>query len=92
MTAQQKNTQQPLEDQEQELAQIRYRRAEKQRSNRRPRYRWSKLKPYRAQLVQLYRAGASLGDIQEWLRQRRTAAHRSTIYRYLSKLPELKYE
>ena len=84
--------QQFFEDPEAELKRVRYRRQEKQRSNRRPRYRYSKMQPYRAELVQLYRAGATLGELQEWLRERRTVANRSTIHRYLKKLPELVHE
>lgn len=85
MSTQQPDKQQLVE----ELKQIRYRRSERQRMNRRPRYRRSTLAQYRAEIVQLRQSGASLAEIQEWLSQRRTKANRSTISRFLKKLPEL---
>jgi hypothetical protein len=54
---------------------------------------WSKsrLTPFRSELVKLHFAGGSLGDLQVWLRSKRCKVHRSTIYRYLTKLPEMKH-
>jgi len=62
---------------------------ERQAVRRRQRYRRSKLTRYRAELVQLRAAGASLDQLRIWLRERRVRAHRSTIARYLEQLPEL---
>ncbi len=57
---------------------------------RKKRYNKSVLERYRAELVELHRAGASLGDIQLWLRrEKRLKVARSTIGRFLHKLPEL---
>ena len=69
-----------------EVESIRARRTEA----RRKRYRKSRLDKYRAELVALKRAGASCADLAEWLRvNRRCKIHRSSIDRYLKKLPEL---
>ena len=68
-----------------ELADIQKRRTiGRQLSQRR-----SRLDRWRAELVQLRRMGASLGDLILWLRSRRIRAHASTVSRYLAKLPEL---
>ena len=58
-------------------------------ARRRP-YQRSKLERYRAELVQLRRAGASYPDLVTWLRTRHrmTVAH-TTVMRYLRRLPEL---
>ncbi len=69
-----------------EVERIRARRAEA----RRKLYRRSRLDRYRAELVAMKRAGASCADLAEWLRvQHRCKVNRSTIDRYLKKLPEL---
>lgn len=48
------------------------------------------LTPYRAETVELRKAGASLFELQQWLKStHRIAVARSTISRFLSKLPEL---
>ena len=53
-------------------------------------YNKSRLDRFRAELAQMHRAGASLGDLQVWLRKvKRVRVDRSTIHRYLQKLPEL---
>jgi hypothetical protein len=58
---------------------------------RRLRFTRSKLDRYRAELVSLRHAGASLSDIVYWLRkEKRMRAQRTTIQRYLNKLPEMK--
>jgi hypothetical protein len=69
-----------------ELSQMR----ERKQDLRRVAYRHSKLRVYRAELVELRRAGASYRELAEWLRrtQRRRVAP-STIQRYLVQLPEL---
>ncbi len=60
---------------------------------RKKRFNRSVLERYRAELVELHRAGASLCDLQVWLRRnKRLKVARSTIGRYLHKLPELKME
>ena len=72
-------------DAEAEVARIRSRRA----GARRTHYRKSRLDRYRAELVARRRAGASCADLAEWLRIRRSRIHRSSIDRYLKRLPEL---
>ncbi|NVN90160.1 MAG: hypothetical protein HXX11_06105 [Desulfuromonadales bacterium] len=58
---------------------------------RRKLYRKSRLDRYRSELVALKQAGASCADLVEWLRvNHRLKIHRSSIDRYLRKLPELK--
>lgn len=70
-----------------EVQWVRARRAEA----RRRLYRKSRLDKYRAELVAMRQAGASCADLVEWLRvNHRLKVHRSSIDRYLKKLPELK--
>ena len=60
---------------------------------RRRRYRKSRLDRYRAELVAMKRAGASCGDLAVWLRvTHRCKINRSSIDRYLKKLPEMNSE
>ena len=69
-----------------EVERIRSRRAEA----RRKMYRKSRLDKYRAELVAMRQAGASCADLAEWLRvSHRCRMHRSSIDRYLKRLPEL---
>ncbi|MBT0651945.1 hypothetical protein [Geomobilimonas luticola] len=69
-----------------EVDRVRQRRAEA----RRKLYRKSRLDRYRAELVAMKQAGASCADLAEWLRTyHRLKIHRSSIDRYLKKLPEL---
>ena len=71
---------------EEEVKRVRARRAEA----RRKLYRKSSLGKHRAELVALRKAGASLSDLVEWLRKNcRLRIHRSSIGRYLNKLPEM---
>jgi hypothetical protein len=73
-------------DAEKELRRIRMRRAQA----RRRLYRKSRLERYRAELVAMKRVGASCSDLVEWLRvNHRCKINRSTVDRYLKKLPEL---
>ncbi len=54
-------------------------------------YRKSRLGRYRAELVALRKAGASLHDLALWLRQKkRIKVSHTTVMRFLAKLPELK--
>lgn len=70
-----------------EVERIRARRAEA----RRKLFRKSRFDKHRAELVAMRRAGASCADLAEWLRvSHRIKANRSSIDRYLRKLPELK--
>lgn len=65
----------------------------RERAERRHRRTWgkSKLVRHRAELVALRRAGASLADLAHWLKaEKRLKADKSTIARYLAKLPELR--
>ncbi len=62
------------------------------RAVRRHRRTWgaSRLAPHRSELVKLRLAGGSFADLAHWLlKQKRVKADRSTVRRYLSKLPEL---
>lgn len=69
-----------------EVGQIRARRTEA----RRKLYRKSRLDKYRTELVAMKQAGASCADLVEWLRvNHRCKVNRSSIDRYLKKLPEL---
>lgn len=69
-----------------EVESIRARRAEA----RRKLYRKSRLDKYRAELVAMKQAGASCADLAEWLRvHHRCKVNRSSIDRFLKKLPEL---
>ncbi|MHB1350043.1 MAG: hypothetical protein ACYCYR_09235 [Desulfobulbaceae bacterium] len=69
-----------------EVERIRTRRAEA----RRRLYCRSRLDRYRAELVAMRRAGASCADLVEWLRvKHRCRINRSSVDRYLKKLPEL---
>ena len=62
---------------------------ERRKIRRKRRYRRSKLEAYRAELVALNRAGASLNDILHWLREvQRCRVSRTTLWRYLRQLPE----
>ncbi len=74
-------------DAQAEVEWVRNRRAEA----RRRLYCKSRLDRYRAELVAMKQAGASCADLVEWLRvNHRLKIHRSSIDRYLKKLPELK--
>lgn len=56
---------------------------------RRKLYRKSRLDKYRSELIALKQAGASCADLVEWLKvAHRCKINRSTIDRYLKKLPE----
>jgi uncharacterized Fe-S cluster-containing radical SAM superfamily protein len=60
---------------------------------RRRRYQRSRLDRYRAELVAMKRAGASCGDLAVWLRvTHRCIINRSSVDRYLKKLPEMNSE
>ncbi len=73
-------------DAAQELRRVRMHRAQA----RRRLYRKSRLERYRAELVAMKKIGASCSDLVEWLRiNHRCKINRSTVDRYLKKLPEL---
>ena len=75
-------------DAQAEVKRIRALRAEA----RRKLFRKSRLERYRAELVAMKRIGASCADLAEWLRvTHRCRIHRSSIDRYLKKLPELNH-
>lgn len=74
-------------DAEQELEKIREHRQATRR--RRRGLKKTRLRTHRAELVQLRRAGASLADLELWLRKnKRCKIHRTTIYRNLRDWPE----
>lgn len=57
---------------------------------RRKLYYKSRLDKYRTELVALKQAGASCADLVEWLKvDHRCKINRSSVDRYLKKLPEL---
>ena len=57
---------------------------------RKERYKRSKLRRYRNELVALHRMGANYQELAFWLRrEHRLRADPSTIRRYLAQLPEL---
>jgi len=71
---------------QEELARIRRHKA----LSRRKSYRVSRLSRFRAELVELRRAGASYPELAAWLRrQKRTKVSHTTVMRYLKKLPEM---
>jgi hypothetical protein len=71
------------------LERLRVRRA----LSRRPRYRPSKLRRYRASLVALRQVGASYRDLAYWLRrEHHLHVAPTTIRRYLVQLPEMQQE
>ena len=53
--------------------------------SRKKRFSRSKLDPYTHQLSELRKAGATLADLQRWLRQRRVRVEHTTISRFLNK-------
>lgn len=60
------------------------------RVRRRRKYVASRLSDYRAELVALRQAGASIRDLVVWLRYtHRCRVAVSTVWRYLKKLPEM---
>lgn len=76
-------------DAQAEVERIRARRAEA----RRKLFRKSRLDRYRTELVAMRRAGASCADLAVWLRvTHRCIINRSSVDRYLKKLPELNSE
>lgn len=80
------NTQETF-DAQAEVKRIRSLRAEA----RRKLFRKSRLDRYRAELVAMKQAGASCADLALWLRiTHRCKINRSSIDRYLKKLPELR--
>lgn len=79
-------TEQETFDAQSEVGRIRSLRA----NARRRLFRKSRLDRYRAELVAMKRAGASYADLAVWLRiTHRCKINRSSIDRYLKKLPEL---
>ncbi len=64
-----------------ELAELRRQTAE----IRRRRYTKSRLDRYRGQLIQLRRNGASVAELQRWLRDHRIRVAHSTVARWVTK-------
>lgn len=62
----------------------------KRRLSRRRIWRQSRLLQFRAELVSLFEQGASLAEMQLWLRTRHVRVHRSTIHRFITRLPEVR--
>ncbi len=52
---------------------------------RKSRYPHSRLDRHRAELLALYRAGASTAELQRWLRKNRIQVVHSTVARWLTK-------
>jgi len=57
----------------------------KRKVSRRKRYAKSKLDKFKFELLKLHKSGASLGDLQFFLRKNRTKVVLSTIHRWLKK-------
>jgi len=57
----------------------------KRKVSRRKRYAKSKLDKFKFELLKLHKSGASLGDLQFFLRKNRTKSAISTIHRWLKK-------
>jgi len=57
----------------------------KRKVSRRKRYTKSKLDKFKFELLKLQKEGASLGDLQFFLRKNRIKAATSTIHRWLKK-------
>jgi len=64
-----------------ELAEIK----RKRKFSKRKRYAKSRLDKFKFEILKLQRAGASLADLQFFLRQNRTKVAQSTIHRWLKK-------
>ncbi len=52
---------------------------------RKKRYSRSRLDRYRGELLQLHRAGASVAELQRWLRARRISVVHTTVARWIDK-------
>lgn len=52
-------------------------------ARRKPNYRSSRLDRYAGELLQLRQAGASVAEIQRWLRERRIVVVHATVARWL---------
>ena len=63
---------------------------EKRKVTRKKRYYGSKLDRYEKALVALRIHGATLSELQEWLKSKRVKVCESTLSRFLSKHPEIK--
>ncbi len=63
---------------------------DRKRLGKRKRYHKSRLQPYRAELVQMRKAGASYPELALWLRiEKRIKIAHTTTMRFLKKLPEM---
>ena len=54
-------------------------------TRRKPRFTRSRLDRYTGELLELHRAGASVAELQRWLRTRRVKVAHSTVARWLAK-------
>lgn len=54
-------------------------------TRRKPRFTRSRLDRYTGELLELHRAGASVAELQRWLRARRVKVAHSTVARWLAK-------
>jgi hypothetical protein len=57
----------------------------KRKVSKRKRYYKSKLDKFKFELLKLHKSGASLGDLQFFLKKNRTKVAQSTIHRWLKK-------
>lgn len=74
---------------EAEIAKIRQRKE----IGRQQSYHKSRLRHYRAELVQMRKAGASYPELALWLRiEKRIKVAHTTVLRFLKKLPEMIHE
>lgn len=55
------------------------------RAIRQPRYYRSRLDQFAGELISLHAEGATIAELQRWLRQHRTKVEYSTVYRWITK-------
>jgi len=55
------------------------------RTIRKSRYSRSRLDRYRAELRNLYQGGASIAELQRWLRTKRISVAYTTVHRWITK-------
>ena len=72
----------PAFDAEKELTQIK----NQTKSIRKKRFARSRLDKHSAELLSLYKAGASIAELQRWLRANRIKVEHSTVSRWLDKM------
>ena len=59
------------------------------KSIRQPRYNRSRLDKFGGELIAMHSAGASVAELQRWLRAQRVKVEYSTVYRWVKKHGQL---